>query len=276
LHRQRGALPLVVEALKPHLAPPASGEDGGEEAAARSDYGRLVASDRAFPRMQRMLADAWSPLVRLISSAGPRDERAEPARSLRGHGAMQAEWERTGPIAVHVGNLHRMVQFVLLVLAILAIFIGVLPVLLPKVWKVWLVLAELGILAMIYVVWSNRTLASGHRRWSDVRRYAERLRTMRATWPLGIDASDDRAEPPQGWTEWRARALLRLAGPPEGVLSRAQLIERGQDARDDKDGIVKGQVAYHEKRHAQYHSIAHRLEAIEHATFIGLVLAIMV
>ena len=64
----------------------------------------------------------------------------------------------------------------------------------------------------------RRAVAHRHRRWSDARRLAERLRAARATWPLGFDIADAHAaaarRPGPSGGRWRCCAppARRAAG----------------------------------------------------------------
>jgi hypothetical protein len=98
---------------------------------------------------------------------------------------------------------------------------------------------------------------------------------MAATWPLGFDVADDRAEPPSTWTEWRARAVLRLAGPPTGALTEARLREAALGARDDPNGIVRGQREYHRVNQQRMGGAHRRLHRAETIAFYGLVAALV-
>ncbi|HTX49666.1 MAG TPA: hypothetical protein VME40_09785 [Caulobacteraceae bacterium] len=81
-----------------------------------------------------------------------------------------------------------------------------------------------------------------HRRWSDARRLAERLRAARATWPLGVSIADAQLVRPHGWTDWRADAVLRAAGPRRGWIDEPAFREAAAWVTAD---LLDGQIAYH-------------------------------
>ncbi|HYF55137.1 MAG TPA: hypothetical protein VEA41_12840 [Salinarimonas sp.] len=266
----------IAELLLRQLAPPG--------AADRADEDPETEARRAFPppgapgAPEIRMARAWRRIAALLAGepAAPAPEAPDgdaapgppPATARqRGLGILAAEAQRADRLATHHGNLQRTVQTLLFALAVLAVLVGTLPAALPASLKVALVLVEFLIVCGIYGLWSRQVTASHHRRWSDLRRYAERLRAMRATWPHGIDVADGRAGPPGTWTEWRARAVLRFVGPPTGVLDAARLIEDARLARDEADGIILGQALYHARAERLNHAIAHRLEVLEGATF---------
>jgi hypothetical protein len=181
---------------------------------------------------------------------------------------------RAEDVANVYGNLHRTLQVWLMIVAVAAVLVGTAAAVAPGLKWIFVV-AELGLALLALFVWRLRLVASNHQRWSDSRRYAERLRVMAATWPLGFDVADDRADAPSTWTEWRARAVLRLAGPPTGALKAENLRAAALESRDDHAGIVRGQLLYHrttEIRMGRAHRHTHNAETW---AFYGLVAALL-
>jgi hypothetical protein len=171
------------------------------------------------------------------------------------------------------GNLHRGTQALLLAAAVAAVFLGSLPAAFQE-WpsyahavKHWTVPAEAMILSMVIIVWNLHFIATNHHRWSDCRRLAERLRCLCATWPLGFDVSDLKSDRPQTWTEWQARAILRTAGPPAGVLSAKRILAEVDGLRTDPDGLISGQAAYNLLTSKRLHVLHKRIASTEHWAF---------
>ena len=87
--------------------------------------------------------------------------------------------------------------------------------------------------------------AHRHRRWSDARRLAERLRAARATWPLGVDIADARLPRAHSWTDWRADAVLRAAGPRRGWIDEPVFRETAAWVTGE---LLDRQIAYHTRQ----------------------------
>lgn len=288
----------LAAVLGPLFAPPADAaghhghadpsHDEASETDSRKDYaldplkpgGRR---DRAAIWLARWLAGLWGPMVNLVSGMGPAPRAADPERSAitrqqAGFRLLADEAQAASELADYTGNLQRVVQLLLLLLAVVAVAVATAPV----IWthqKVYFVGVELIILGIVFVVWRLRGIAVNHRRWSDSRRLAERLRAALATWPLAVDAADGQAEPAGTWTEWRARGILRIAGPPTGTLDRERLLADARYGRDHSHSIVQGQIDYHARIGERNGRISHRLEGIEESAFVllvGLIIAFIV
>ncbi|HUO12919.1 MAG TPA: hypothetical protein VMU37_09205 [Caulobacteraceae bacterium] len=106
-----------------------------------------------------------------------------------------------------------------------------------------------------------------HRRWSDARRLAERLRAARATWPLGVDIGDARVTPPRSWTEWRAEAVLRAAGPRVGWIDADSFRESADWVTRD---LLDGQIAYHARQFRLSSRIGGVIHWTERGSFVVL------
>lgn len=295
--------------LRPFFAPPSDGAGHGADEGRQVDHGHKphrkeapasaeglarkdYAADPMTPRSRRdralmwvaqKIAAAWRPLINAVSGlhsiaveadAPPSPQRSSATAAEPGLAVLEAEANRASRLADYTGNLQRVVQILLLVLAVLAVAVATSAAILPHL-KIQLVLAELLILATVFVVWKVRVIAINHRRWSDSRRLAERLRAVLATWPLGVDVADDRSEPPGTWTEWRSRCLLRFAGPPTGSFGQDRVLQDARFARDHASGIVRGQIAYHTLSERRNGHVAHRLEALEEKTFVVLVASLV-
>jgi len=163
-------------------------------------------------------------------------------RRQAGFRFLDAMYDQAERRASNLGAIHRSQQVVLVVVATLSVFVGTLPALLGRDAHVAAARVEfaLGLIAfsIVRLAWHSHR----HRRWSDARRLAERLRAARATWPLCVDIADGEVAPPQTWTEWRARALVRAAGPRGGWITRALLNE---EVGWVTSNLVEGQRVYH-------------------------------
>jgi hypothetical protein len=167
--------------------------------------------------------------------------------------------------SVHLSSIHRSEQLLLVVIAIAAVLIGALPSLVSGHVLAAAIEFAVGVTAFFIAAAARR--AHRHRRWSDARRLAERLRAARATWPLGFDIADGHAQPPATWTEWRARALLRAAGPPRGWIDRPRF---NAEAAWVAEQLVGGQVAYHARQHRIAENIERCIQRIEDVAFLTL------
>ena len=218
----------LADILGPALGPPS--ETGPEadhaDAAARRDYAKV--DPTVLPPgpvgLVRRLADhsLWRSYRLFERVAGGKRAPARP--SLPPPAAVTAQpgfvrllqaAHEAGARANHLSGIHRSEQVQLIWIAMAAVFFGAAPALdlvrnyhLEFAWIEFL----LGFFAFAVTLAAQR--AHRHRRWSDARRLAERLGSALATWPLGFDVADARAGPAEVWTEWRALAVLRAAGPP--------------------------------------------------------------
>jgi hypothetical protein len=153
----------------------------------------------------------------------------------------------------------------LILIAIVAVFFGALPALLPTGdFHVYAAGVEflLGVLA--FTVAGTARMAHRHRRWSDARRLAERVRGALATWPLGFDIADAHIGAPHTWTEWRALAVLRAAGPRRGWITEPRFQET---LRWSAGQLIDSQIAYHARQHRMAETIERTLKATENAAF---------
>jgi hypothetical protein len=167
--------------------------------------------------------------------------------------------------SIHLSGIHRSEQLLLILIAIAAVLIGALPSLIGGHEIAAGVEFILGVTAFFLAAAARH--AHRHRRWSDARRLAERLRAARATWPLGFDIADGHAQPPMTWTEWRARAVLRAAGPPRGWIDRPRF---NAEAAWVADQLIDGQIDYHARQHSIAENIERMVQRIEDVAFLAL------
>jgi hypothetical protein len=270
--------------LTPALSPPGGAAAHDPEVAARLDYDAHDPLRRRPPPLGplRTLANhtlwrAFSQFQKIAGQPGPAPPRAGPPPAViaaqPGFARLAAASEIAGSRADLLSSIHRSEQLLLILIAIIAVFVGALPALVENSAgsNFHAIAAEiefcLGLLAFT-VAWAARR-AHRHRRWSDARRLAERLRAVLATWPLGFDIADAHAGPARTWTEWRARALLRAAGPPRGWITRARF---DAAARWATAVLLDSQVAYHARQHRMARTIEHTMRGIENGAF-GVLMA---
>jgi hypothetical protein len=183
---------------------------------------------------------------------------------------LRAASSEAGARANSLSAIHRSEQLLLIVLAILAVFFGALPALLTATSDSSDALhaassaVEFGLGGLAIIIAFTARRAHRHRRWSDSRRLAERLRGASATWTIGLDVADQHLDPPQTWTEWRARAVLRAAGPRRGWLTKERF-ER--TAAWCVSQLIDGQIAYHERQHRVAERIEGRIRLAENWSF---------
>ena len=130
---------------------------------------------------------------------------------------------------------------------------------------------ELSLVASALVIAALAGRYHRHRRWSDARRLAERLRAARATWPLGVDITDGRLTPSRTWTEWRAEAVLRAAGPRQGWIDGPTFQRSAAWVIAD---LLDGQTAYHERQFLLAQRIGRTISRVEQLAFFGLMLTL--
>jgi len=279
----------LAELLARTLAPPAGARPAAKdpEVLARIDYASVdpLAPSRAAPRLIWALADAtlWraSHLFERLAGgfAGARatDPGAAPPPELAaepGFVRIQRAYDEADRRAETLANIHRSQQLLLVFLATLAVLIGALPAMIPEKpaheeAHRWAALAELILGALALVIFTLARRAHRHRRWSDARRLSERLRAARATWPIGVDLGDERISAPHTWTEWRAMAVIRAAGPIRGWLTRARFEATAHWIAAE---LIEGQIAYHTFQHQLAARIDNALQAIEGLAF-GVLMA---
>jgi hypothetical protein len=198
---------------------------------------------------------------------------AEPF-APRIHPLIAAAFDKADKKALTIGDAHRGTQILILIVAPIAVFLATMPAIHPA-GKIWYVTLELGLIIVAYYQHSILVKNASHHYWSDVRRLAERLRVLRATWPLAFDVADGRADPPETWTEWLARVVRRAAGPPTGVLDIDSKRNAILFAQQDRDGIVHNQINYQNLTALRAGVLHHRLHRLEVITF-GLLVTLLV
>lgn len=273
----------LARLLEPLLSPPGEADGDDAEANARRDFARVDPLQRrpAPLGLVQALLDAtlWRAYAAFEALAGgargeTRDDRDIPP-SLAGQAGYRrlfAASREASARSGHLSSVHRSEQLLLILIAILAVMAGASPPLLEDLRAPWpphewsaVVELSLGLSAVIIAAAARR--AHRHRRWSDARRLAERLRAARATWPLGFDIADAHAQPAATWTEWRARAVLRAAGPPRGWIDRSRF---DVEAAWVSDQLIGGQAAYHGRQHQIADSIERAVRRVEDGAFVIL------
>lgn len=280
----RAALEPLAASLAPAFLPP----DDEASRLSRIDYSSLDSFGlrpghsysstfaRCRNHLNRLLctfiARSWQGFMRSLASP----QHATAAASPRTPPMMAIHAGHADEAATFSGNLHRGTQAAFLAAAVVSVTLGTLPaafVDLPELahsLKHWTVPAEALLLSLVIVVWNLRYFSTNHQRWSECRRLAERLRCLRATWPLGFDVADWKSDRPRTWTEWQARAIRRAVGPPSGVMLAATLVAEADGLRTDPRGIIAGQAAYNELTSERLHVLHERLESIEKWAFAFL------
>ena len=268
---------VLADILAPTLAPPADTDHA--DAAARRDYAKIdPTAPLPGPRgvMQR-LADrsVWRSFKLFEHVAGgrrpPARQSVSPPAAVAaqpGFARLQHAADAASARADNLSNIHRSEQVLLIVIAMLAVFFGALPALAPTPefhFVCAVIEFSLGLTAF-GVTWAAQR-AHRHRRWSDARRLAERLQSALATWPLGFDIADVRIAPPYAWTEWRALAVLRAAGPRRGWITRARFDETTAWSAGE---LIDGQIDYHRRQHTTAENIERTLGWTENVAFMVL------
>jgi hypothetical protein len=285
LARERLAPPATAASLADALAlvlmPPRLPSSGhgapDEETAGRLDYcGKApIARSQTGDRFVHALAGGWAWFWRNLGKASA---YAAPKEGQRAPAVIQTPFAEADARASLTGDLQRGAQTTLLLIAVAAVFVGTLPVAKPA-WKIGLVMVEALLVLGAVTLWNLSYVAANHQRWSDIRRLAERLRCLRATWAFGFDLGDDRTDPPPTWTEWYVRAIRRAAGPPTGVIRAADIRAAATSAREDSGGIVAGQAAYHSLaalRHHRLHAVLSWIERLSIAALAGALIGYIV
>ena len=279
------AAPLTPAALAAILAPalsppPETGPEADHaDAAARRDYAS-VNPTAPFPGLlgtAQRWADhsVWRSFKLFERVAGGRTRPARPRQAPPAAVAAQPGFVQLSRAAAEaaaranqLSNIHRSEQVLLIVIATMAVLLGVLPALDPfHPFHAGFAGAEfvLGLIAFA-VTWAAQR-AHRHRRWSDARRLTERLESALTTWPLGFDIADVRVGPAYAWTEWRALAVLRAAGPRRGWISRARFEETASWAASE---LIDGQFDYHQRQHGLAERIERSLGWTENIAFVVL------
>ncbi|MCU0882132.1 MAG: hypothetical protein MUF14_05635 [Hyphomonadaceae bacterium] len=223
---------------------------------------------RAYPKLKALLGRPDPGLQQELTPARPAAAPAPETATQPGRRQLVEAFEAADGLADRLATAHRSQQVILLVLAVTAVLVGVLAV--PfKDLKLMLVALELAILGIVFVVWRVARGRYRHRRWSDTRAYAERLRATLATWALGFDVADDRAEPAGTWMEWDARRLLAEIGPPVGLLT---VDRQAQDIRFAEECLLQGQLRYNRLNASAMGRFHHAVELLEESAFVILVL----
>ena len=280
------ALDRLIALLGPALAPPGRADD--DEAKARRDYAEADPLRRRptplGPAQFVLDHTLWRTFGLFEALAGgarapPRRDGRPPAELARqpGFQRLLAASREAVARANHLSSVHRSEQLLLVGIALAAVFTGALPALTAggdalasAHVQASAVEFALGVSAFFIAAAARRR--HRHRRWSDARRLAERLRAARATWPLGFDIGDARLPTPATWTEWRARAVIRAAGPPRGWIDRPRF---DAEASWVAERLIGGQIDYHVRQHR----IAERLEGftrtVENTAFAVLMLTLL-
>ena len=265
----------LAEVLAPSFLPPGDGADD-PETKARRDYAAVdpMRQGSAPIGLAQALLDRtlWRTFALFERLAGGARDYADDTGVAPAGLAAQPGFERLKLASndalarsVHRSSIHRSEQLLLVAIAICAVLIGALPSLVGAHDLSAAVEFALGVTAFFIAAAARR--AHRHRRWSDARRLAERLRAARATWPLGFDIADGHARPPATWTEWRARAVLRAAGPPRGWIDRPRF---NAEAAWVAHPLIDGQIDYHARQHRIAENIERSIRRIEDVAFVTL------
>jgi len=284
------AAPLTPAALAARLetalAPPGL-TSHDPEVAARIDYD---AHDPLMPPpgprgalrtlFNHTLWRTFSLFQKTAGRPGPSPGRGDPPPAFiaaqPGFARLRAATAEASARADLLSSIHRSEQLLLILIAIVAVFFGALPALVvSKPTSNFHAISAgiefcLGLLAFT-VAWAARR-AHRHRRWSDARRLAERLRGVLATWPLGFDIADTHCGPAQTWTEWRTRALLRAAGPRRGWITRERFDATASWAAAE---LIGSQIAYHARQHRMAETIERTMRWIENGAFTVLMATLL-
>ena len=281
----------LADLLEPVLAPPGDDAPGSRdpEVLARLDYAavdplRRERGAQAWRHrlLERTLWRTYARFERIAGALPPVPDapvRAPPELEAQpGFSRLLAEGRTAAARASHLSSVHRSEQLLLIAIAILAVVVGAAPALTggPSLSRVHTIAATLEFSLAVVAFFLADLLAGRahrHRRWSDARRLAERLRAAVATWPLGFDIADAHASAPPTWTEWRARALLRAAGPPRGWIDRPRF---EADVVWARDRLIGSQAAYHHRAAHVADHIEGFVRRVEAAAFGVLLLTLLI
>jgi hypothetical protein len=224
-------------------------------------------------RPLRPLGVVWPLLAKFKPSSEAQDENIPPKPMLPGE--LDRDFDLSDKIALIASSRNRMIQIWLLRLALLAVGFGVFPAFAKEFWphqadgiKIFCVLVEMALLLVMVGLHKFEGRSARHVLWSDARRLGERLRTIQATWAVGVDAGDGQAAPVGTWTEWYAQTLLRAVGPPKGRLTCERQLEA---AKYGEYALIASQVGYHKNNASRMHTMHHRMEWAEQAWLWSLV-----
>ena len=178
-------------------------------------------------------------------------------------------------LAAHYGQLFRssaVNRF--LVIVFVAFLSGMISILFPPFFGISLVLQA----AVTLLVMINSTIGGKrrwHERWLDYRSVAERLRSLRFLYPLGI-GPDISTQPfrskRQTWTDWYVRRLARSLGGPTGRMCDPDIAAA---ARELVMTTIADQVAYHRRAFRQLGMLERRLAfAAQGALVITMAVAV--
>jgi len=208
----------------------------------------------------------------------PRTSETGTTQSQSSTTALSGAFDNADEAANRLSARHRSNQFYQLRLATAAVFFGVLPALkgVPGVdliphLKLFCVAVELVLLILMMLSWRAARKARLHLAWSDTRHFSERLRGMMATWPLGVDAADDRPPASGAWGEWRAQMTRAELGPRTGRMTAETLLSEAGRATAL---LIAGQAGYHQSTAHKMNRIHHRIEKLESRLFWFLALAL--
>lgn len=237
---------------------------------------RKVYADAKAPRTPKFwwVAELFGPVWDGIYHLGAsRVDPMVPNRPDDVSPLIDQQFEQADRFASQLGRAHRGTQFIILLIAPLAVLLATLPVV--DADRKWLyVLLEL--LAVLVASRLHHMLKhySSHRIWSDTRRLAERLRVLRATWPIGRDVMDRSGQAAESWTEWHSRVVRRAAGPSLGFLGKKRKEDAITFALSDPTGILVNQQLYHETNGARAGFIRRVSRELERFLLGGLILSL--
>ncbi|HEX3920139.1 MAG TPA: hypothetical protein VHW60_22600 [Caulobacteraceae bacterium] len=287
---------LLADLLTPSFAAPGVPGAHDPEIAARLDYAAVDPLRLRRPPLgwvQNLFNHTLWRSFRLFEHAaggvppGHWDTVAPPEGLIEqpGFARLRAASAEAGARANQLSSIHRSEQLLLVVIAILAVLTGAMPQVLVNLLSEYqskgnaegatlssisqlvhvaaaAIEFALGFLALTIFLGARR--AHRHRRWSDARRLAERLRGACGTWPLGIDVADHHIDPPQTWTEWRARAVLRAAGPRRGWIDKPRFESTTAWVTGQ---LIDGQILYHDRQHKVAHNVERHIRTAENWSF---------
>lgn len=214
--------------------------------------------------LARTLWRTFAVVRRLLGARKSGSRSAEPPTDLRGQQGFALFSRISDETSNHAGRLadvHRSEQVLLMVLALAATLLGASPAVFPEA-RLWASVAELGLVLIGLSIWISAGRARRHERWAEVRCNAERLRSERIAWALGMS------------TPYRAHeSTLAFVPPPVGAYDEDRVRRWGGWAMAE---LVAGQAAYHAEQAVAGERISRRITTLETVTFGGLVASLAV